>query len=164
MTPAITKLFDAIVGAPFGAIGIRTVDGMLRELIYLPLHTAEKAPVNALAEKGARQLARYFAEPDFRFDLPLLPVGTAFQQRVWQVIAAIPRGGVLTYGHIAKRLGSASRAVGQACGANWYPLIIPCHRVTASGGIGGFAGSDDAAGFQLHIKRWLLKHEGAAGY
>jgi methylated-DNA-[protein]-cysteine S-methyltransferase len=54
--------------------------------------------------------------------------------------------------------------VGQACGANWYPLVIPCHRVTAAGGLGGFANHDDETGFHLGVKRWLLTHEGVAGY
>lgn len=155
-------LFSAIVAAPFGAIGIRTEQGAVRELVYLPRTFDEKAPTDALAEQAARQVARYLAEPDFRFALPLAAVGTAFQRRVWEVIAAIPRGEVLTYGAVAKRLGSAPRAVGQACGANWFPLVIPCHRVTAAGGLGGFSNHDDATGFHVGVKRWLLAHEGAA--
>jgi methylated-DNA-[protein]-cysteine S-methyltransferase len=132
--------------------------------VYLPRHFEEKAPQDAVADQAARQMARYFKEPDFRFDLPLAPAGTAFQQRVWQVIAAIPRGAVLTYGDVARRLRTAPRAVGQACGANWFPLVIPCHRVTAAGGLGGFSHHDDETGFHLGVKRWLLAHEGVAGY
>lgn len=155
-----TALFSAIVAAPFGAIGIRTEAGALRELVYLPFTFNAKAPSDEVAEKAARQLERYFAEPDFRFNLPLVPAGTAFQRKVWDVIAAIPRGDVLTYGEVAKIIQSAPRAVGQACGANWYPLVIPCHRVTAAGGLGGFSHHDDESGFHLGVKRWLLKHEG----
>lgn len=157
-------LFSAIVAAPFGAVGIRTEPGLLRELVYLPTHYTEKSPTDALAERAARQIERYFSEPDFRFDLPLAPVGTAFQQKVWKTISAIPRGDVLTYGEVARIIQSAPRAVGQACGANWYPLVVPCHRVTATGGLGGFANHDDATGFHLGVKRWLLAHEGVAGY
>ena len=155
-----TELFSAIVAAPFGAIGIRTEAGAVRELVYLPPTFDEKAPSDQIAEKAARQLARYFVEPDFRFDLPLVPAGTAFQRKVWDVIAAIPRGDVLTYGEVAKIIQSAPRAVGQACGANWFPLVIPCHRVTAAGGLGGFSHHDDETGFHLGVKRWLLEHEG----
>src|SRR3569833_3280287 len=140
------NIFSAIVAAPFGAIGIRTEAGCVRELVYLPPHFDEKAPTEALAEKTAIQLERYFAEPDFRFDLPLAPAGTAFQQKVWQVIASIPRGEVLTYGAVARLIGSAPRAVGQACGANWFPLVLPCHRVPASGGWGGGARRGGGAG------------------
>jgi methylated-DNA-[protein]-cysteine S-methyltransferase len=159
-----SQLFSAIVEAPFGAIGIRTEPGVIRELVYLPRHFNEKEPQDALSEQAARQVARYLSEPDFRFNLPLAEVGTAFQHRVWEAIAAIPRGDVLTYGQVAKLIRSAPRAVGQACGANWFPLIIPCHRVTAAGGLGGFSNHDDESGFHLGVKRWLLAHEGVKGY
>ncbi len=154
-------MFSAIVEAPFGAVGVRTEAGSVRELVYLPSSFDEKAPTDAVAEKAAQQVERYLAEPDFRFDLPLAEVGTEFQHKVWKVISSIPRGEVLTYGEVAKRIRSAPRAVGQACGANWYPIVIPCHRVTATGGLGGFAHHDDETGFHLNVKRWLLRHEGA---
>lgn len=159
-----SELFSAIVDAPFGAIGIRTEPDVIRELVYLPRHFHEKAPVDTLAEQAARQVEHYLCDPDFRFDLPLAQVGTPFQRRVWDAISAIPRGEVLTYGQVAKLVQSAPRAVGQACGANWFPLIIPCHRVTASGGLGGFSNHDDETGFHLGIKRWLLAHEGVEAY
>jgi methylated-DNA-[protein]-cysteine S-methyltransferase len=156
-----SELFNAIVAAPFGAMGIRTEEGRVRELVYLPPHYQEKAPQDATAEQAAEQVARYFADADYRFELPLLEAGSEFQRRVWDAICAIPRGSTRTYGQIAKLLESHPRAVGQACGANWFPLVIPCHRVTAAGGLGGFASSDDEHGFTLTVKRWLLRHEGA---
>jgi len=159
-----SPIFSAIVPAPFGAIGVRSADGLLRELVCLPPSHAALEPSDKLAEETALQLQRYFAEPDFRFDLPLAAVGTPFQRRVWDAIASIPRGTVRTYGDLSRLLGSAPRAVGQACGANWFPLIIPCHRVTAVGGLGGFSNSADARGFHLGVKRWLLAHEDAEGY
>lgn len=160
----LADVFSAVVAAPFGAIGIRTADGLVRELVYLPKAYPEKEADNPLAELAARQIQRYFSEPDCRFDLPLAPAGTAFQKKVWDTISSIPRGQVLTYGQVARHIGSAPRAVGQACGANWYPLIIPCHRVTATGGLGGFANNDDTTGFHLSVKRWLLAHEGVSAY
>ncbi|MFL6675568.1 MAG: methylated-DNA--[protein]-cysteine S-methyltransferase [Massilia sp.] len=156
-----SEIFSAIVAAPFGALGIRTEGERLRELVYLPPHFQDKAPLDAVAEQAALQVERYFADPDFAFTLPLAEAGSAFQRRVWQAISAIPRGGVRTYGQIAKLVESAPRAVGQACGANWFPLVIPCHRVTAAGGLGGFSNNDDENGFHLSVKRWLLRHEGA---
>jgi methylated-DNA-[protein]-cysteine S-methyltransferase len=156
--------YAAIVEASFGAVGIRTENNALRELVYLPPSFHEQAPRDAVAERAAVQVLRYLDDADFVFDLPLAEVGTAFQRKVWQAISAIPRGQVLTYGLIAKHIGSAPRAVGQACGANWFPLVIPCHRVTASGGLGGFANSDDESSFHLGVKRWLLAHEKATGY
>jgi methylated-DNA-[protein]-cysteine S-methyltransferase len=159
-----TALFSAVVAAPFGAIGIRTEPGVVRELVFLPPHFAEKAPTDRLLQRVAKQVERYFVQPDFRFDLPLAAAGTAFQQKVWAVIAAIPRGDVLTYGEVARIIQSAPRAVGQACGANWFPLVVPCHRVTASGGLGGFSNHDDETGFHVSVKRWLLAHEGVESY
>lgn len=164
MKPASASLFNAIVEAPFGAVGIRTAEDVVRELVYLPPNFHEQAATDALAEQAALQVERYLREPDFRFSLPLADAGTAFQRRVWQVIADIPRGSVLTYGQVARQIRSAPRAVGQACGANWFPLIIPCHRVTASGGLGGFSNHDEETGFHLGVKRWLLAHEGVTSW
>ena len=152
--------FGAIVAAPFGAIGIRTDGGQVHELVYLPPSFGAFDAVDGTAELAAAQVRRYLIDPDFAFDLPLAAVGSAFQQRVWAAINAIPRGEVRTYGQVAASIGSAPRAVGQACGANWFPLVIPCHRVTAAGGLGGFSNHDDEHGFHLGVKRWLLRHEG----
>lgn len=160
----IPSLFDAVVPAPFGAVGMRIAGDQLKELVYLPSSYPLAAPTDALCRRVDEQLQAYFADPGFRFDLPLAAAGTAFQQRVWQTISAIPRGETLTYGEVAKHLRSAPRAVGQACGANWFPMVIPCHRVLAAGGLGGFANSDEADGFHLGVKRWLLAHEGVRGY
>ncbi|MBC7453084.1 MAG: methylated-DNA--[protein]-cysteine S-methyltransferase [Massilia sp.] len=153
-------LFSAIVAAPFGAVGIRTEAGKLRELVYLPPHFGEQDACDALAHQACEQIARYFADADVCFDLPLAEAGSAYQKRVWAAIAVIPRGSVRTYGVLAAQIGSAPRAVGQACGANGFPLIVPCHRVTAAGGLGGFSHHADEHGFHLSVKRWLLAHEG----
>lgn len=159
------SIFSAVLPAPFGAMGVRTEGNKLRELVFLPKGNSEKPPADKLAEKTARQLERYYADPDFVFDLPLMELGTDFQRRVWKAISAVPRGEVLTYGQIAKHLRTAAIAVGQACGANWYPLVIPCHRVIGSdGGLGGFSNHDDLNGFHLGVKRWLLEHEGAMDF
>ena len=156
-----SAIFSAIVAAPFGAIGIRTDAGSVHELVYLPPHFGEQPASDRIAEQAARQVESYLADADFRFSLALPAFGTAFQRKVWDAISAIPRGSVKTYGQVGKHIGCGSpRAVGQACGANWFPLIVPCHRVTASGGLGGFSNQDDEHGFHLSVKRWLLAHEG----
>lgn len=156
-------IFSAIVAAPFGAIGIRTAAGSVHELVYLPPHFGELNAVDPVAEQAARQVEHYLADADFPFTLALPEVGTGFQRKVWDAIRAIPRGTVRTYGQIGKQIGCGSpRAVGQACGANWFPLVVPCHRVTAAGGLGGFSNDDAENGFHLSVKRWLLKHEGVS--
>ena len=155
-----SSIFSAIVAAPFGAIGIRTDAGIVNELVYLPPHFGEKEAANAVADQAAREVESYLRDADFRFTLALPDVGSAYQRKVWAAIASIPRGSVRTYGQVAKHIGSAPRAVGQACGANFFPLVIPCHRVTAAGGLGGFSNHDDEHGFHLSVKRWLLAHEG----
>ncbi|WP_028216067.1 methylated-DNA--[protein]-cysteine S-methyltransferase [Paraburkholderia oxyphila] len=153
-------MFNAVIDAPFGKVGIRTADGAVREIVYLPESTHSVDPDCALAERAAAQIVHYFASAQAEFDLPLAPRGTAFQRSVWDGICAIEAGEVLTYGALAKRIGSISaRAVGQACGSNPFPIVIPCHRVVSASGIGGFAhhGGD---GFFRDVKRWLLTHEG----
>jgi methylated-DNA-[protein]-cysteine S-methyltransferase len=141
-------------------VAVRTRDGRVVGIHYLPQQAATLAPRNALAERAARQLERYREDPDATFDLPLEIMGSAFQKHVWQAMCAIPRGRTRTYGELAKALGGEPRAVGQACGDNRLPIVIPCHRVVAADGIGGFAHSTD--GFLIEAKRWLLLHEAQA--
>lgn len=162
MSSRTTDIFSAIVPAPFGAIGIRSSGDWLQELTYLPPQYKAKAASDKLTKKVAMQVAAYLKNPDYEFNLDLPDIGTDHQRKVWSVINTIPRGKVLTYGEVAHKIRSAPRAVGQACGANWFPLIIPCHRVTASGGIGGFARHD--GGFHQSVKRWLLQHEQVPGF
>lgn len=150
--------FDAVMETPFGALGVRTEENAIAEIRFLPPGTKTVEPKNALAARASQQLAIWIADPSARFDLPLKPAGTTFQRGVWRAIAAIPQGRTLTYGEIAKRLKSAPRAVGQACGRNPYPIVVPCHRVVAAdGGLGGFASA--TGGYLLDTKRWLLEHE-----
>jgi methylated-DNA-[protein]-cysteine S-methyltransferase len=151
--------FHARMQTPFAVLGIRTAGALLTGIEYLPRDVATLAPVNALAEKVCRQIGRYLSDPEFRFDVPFEFDGTAFQQRVWRALCAIPSGRTLTYRDVARKLNSAPRPVGGACGANRIPLVIPCHRVVASGGIGGFMNA--RGGQPIEIKKWLLVHEHA---
>ncbi len=176
LSPDELARLEAVMRTPFGAVGVRTEavgteDECVGELLYLPHGVREIAPKNRLAREACAQIERYLADPTYSLELPLKPVGTRYQRRVWEKIAAIPAGRVRSYGEVAKDLRSGPRAVGQACGANFFPLAIPCHRVVASGGIGGFGGTKGASGigsargddgFHLAIKRWLLAHEGIA--
>jgi len=148
------------MAAPFAVLGIRTAGDRLAGIEYLPRGAATLAPLTRLAEQVCRQIERYLDDPDFRFDLPFDYHGTEFQCRVWRAIHAIPSGRTLSYVDLARRLRTAPRPVGGACGANRIPLVIPCHRVVGSGGIGGFMHA--RGGFPLEVKRWLLRHEGVS--
>jgi len=150
-------MFDAVIRFPKMNVAVATRDGCVSEIRYLPALAPLKAPTNAIAKRAADQLQQYLANPDVRFDLPLLVEGTDFQRKLWDALCEIPRGKTLTYGELAKRLGAEARAVGQACGDNRLPIVIPCHRVVAANGIGGFAHS--TSGYLIEAKRWLLMHE-----
>ncbi len=115
-----------------------------------------RGPASAVLARTCEQLAEYFAGRRTTFDIPLDPLGTAFQRRVWDALRAIPYGATLSYSDLARRLGDvrATRAVGAANGRNPIPIIVPCHRVVgANGALTGFGGG-------LDRKRWLLEHEG----
>jgi len=153
--------FQATVRAPGFSIGIRCDNHEIHGIVYLE-PCAEKSPENPLAQKAVKEIKAYLENPEFHFTLPLRVFGTPFQLQVWREIAAIPCHQTRSYGDLAKALNSAPRAVGQACGANPHPLIVPCHRVIAANGkLGGFARA--RGGFLIDTKRWLLVHEGHEG-
>ena len=150
-------MYDVVLAFPRMKVAVRTRDERVTDIAYLPPSTEIVSPKTALAEKAAQQLAAYLADPDTKFDLPLLVEGTPFQKRLWAALCDIPRGKTMTYGALAKQLEGEARAVGQACGDNRLPIVIPCHRVVAANGIGGFAHA--TGGYLLEAKRWLLAHE-----
>ena len=154
-------MFDVTVDFPKMKVGVATRDGHVTEIRYLPLSSSAVSPRNSLAERAALQLEAYRRDPDSRFDLPVVIEGSPLQKAVWQAMCAIPRGKTRTYGDVAKEVGAHfpvdARAVGQACGDNRLPIVIPCHRVVAADGIGGF--SHATGGYLLEAKRWLLLHE-----
>ena len=149
--------YQARLAVPFGVLGIRCDDRALFGMDFLPGTEKLQRATGAFAETVCEQLLRYFENPDAEFTVPLKPGGTPHQQKVWQAMLAIPRGQTRSYGELAGELGSGAQAVGQACGANPIPIIIPCHRVVGKSGLGGFM--RDASGESLDIKRWLLAHE-----
>ena len=117
-----------------------------------------ESPRALVLARAARQIHEYFAGERDRFDLPLAPAGTPFQQRVWQQLLHIRCGETTTYGEIARRIGSpqSGRAVGAAIGRNPISIVVPCHRVVGStGALTGYAGG-------LERKRALLARESAA--
>ena len=145
--------------SPLGPLVVEYADAGVSALRFEPVSEAVPAAGDAVGERIARQLNEYFAGARREFDIPLAPVGTPFQRRVWEALSRIPFGKTCSYAEIAGTVGcpGGSRAVGQANGRNPIPLIVPCHRVVASdGGLGGYSGG-------IEIKRWLLAHEGWTG-
>lgn len=149
--------YAAVVTAPVGHLGIRMDNGQLVGIDFAPGAAPPARAPQAAAREVLDQLFHYFEDPRWRFDLPLEMRGTPFQRRVWQHLRRIPSGSTRGYGELARELGSSARAVGGACRRNPIPIVVPCHRVVAAAGVGGFMGRRD--GDALAIKHWLLDHE-----
>ena len=174
-----------IVPSPLGALFLREDAGKLAEVAFLSptfspgtpfaselaaarldASTLAAARLNAddatppetppILRRAAAQLAEYFAGTRTRFDLPLAPVGTDFQRRVWDATSAIPFGETATYGEIARKIGvpTAARAVGGALNRNPLAIVVPCHRVVGSSGkLTGYDGGVDRKAFLLNLER-----------
>ena len=153
-------MYDVVIDFPKFKVGVKTRDERVVEIKYLPSSVESFPARNPLAARAAEQLERYRDDPDAAFDLPLLIEGSDLQRGVWDRMCAIPRGRTRTYGELARELGADARAIGQCCGDNRLPIVIPCHRVVAADGIGGFGHA--TSGYLLEAKRWLLMHEAPA--
>jgi methylated-DNA-[protein]-cysteine S-methyltransferase len=153
--------YDCVLNSPLGRLGVRYRDNRVTRLDYVDQAVVLKAATSAFGRQVATQLQAFFAHPEHRFTLPLDMHGTVFQCRVWEALTRIPAGETLTYGELAARLGSGARAVGNACRRNPVSIIVPCHRVVAAAGIGGYSGRTD--GREIDRKHWLLGHEGIVG-
>ncbi len=155
---APTLLNVADIAAPFGALIIHSgPSGLLSVDISLESGLRDQAPLTPLLREAVSQFRAYFQDGAFVFSLPLDLHGTCYQRRVWEALAAIPGGTTRTYGELARVLDGGARAVAAACRSNPLPLLIPCHRVVGSRGLGGYCGQ--TAGPWLEVKQWLLRHE-----
>jgi methylated-DNA-[protein]-cysteine S-methyltransferase len=140
-----------VVPTPFGPVTLVEREGRLVRLDW----REEPGEGSALLDEASAQLRAYFDRRLIRFDLPL-DWGDGLNAAVRRAMAAIPYGETRTYGQIAKAVGAAPQAVGQACGANPLPILIPCHRVTGTDWFGGFSAPGG-----VETKAALLRHEGA---
>ena len=139
--------------SPVGDLTLSEEDGAIVAIDWGWVDEQSNAPLLAEAR---RQLQDYFDGERLAFNLPLAPAGTPYQRRVWQALCEIPPGTTRTYADIARSVGGSPRAVGGANGRNPIPIVIPCHRVVATTGIGGYSGGDG-----LPTKRFLLALERA---
>jgi len=152
------KIVKYIYQTPVAKIVIKANASVLTELNIINTIVVEQDwQINPVIEKTVRQLEEYFSGERESFQLPLgFHYYTEFQRLVWKALLEIPYGSTRSYKEIAKAIGkpASCRAVGNACGQNRFPIIVPCHRVVAADGkIGGFSA-------ELSIKRYLLKLEG----
>jgi len=136
---------------PVGDLTVSEEDGAI---VALDWGWGRDQTESKLLRRARAQLHEYFDGARQEFDLPLAPAGTAYRRRVWQELTRIPFGETRSYKEVAAHAGGSARSVGQANGANPIPIIIPCHRVLATGGIGGYSG-----GAGLTTKRYLLDLE-----
>jgi methylated-DNA-[protein]-cysteine S-methyltransferase len=143
----------AMVHSPFGPLTLTEEAGQIIALDWED--NASGTPTPLLAE-AIRQLSAYFDHRLTTFDLPF-DWGTGLHEKVRRAMAAIPFGETRTYGEIARIVDAPAQAVGQACGANPLPILIPCHRVLGASGLGGFSAKGG-----VETKVALLRHEGAA--
>jgi methylated-DNA-[protein]-cysteine S-methyltransferase len=150
--------FTMPLESPVGRLVLES-DGDVLIGIWLPNETRVSASSGhdapPVLKDTVTQLEEYFAQERTEFDIPMELDGTTFQKDVWAELSKIPYGRTISYGELARRVGrpKGARAVGQANGRNPVPIIVPCHRVVASNGIGGYGGG-------LPLKRSLLALEG----
>jgi methylated-DNA-[protein]-cysteine S-methyltransferase len=137
--------------SPVGDLTVSEQDGAI---VSLDWGWGRDQVATDLLSEAVAQLQDFFDGSRQSFALALSPPGTPYQQRVWQALCRIPPGETRTYGQIAREAGGSARSVGGANGANPIPIIIPCHRVTAASGLGGYSGEGG-----LETKRWLLDLE-----
>lgn len=155
----MTHAFYALYAHPqLGDLQLYFVDGVLQQLT-LPRQFTLQDAYAPLPQEWQHKLDAYFSGELTDFQTAISPNGTSHDAKVWQAMCGIPYGQTRTYGDIAKSLGSAAQAVGNACARNPLPIIVPCHRIVGKNGLGGFNGStgDDT----VSIKHWLLEHERA---
>ncbi|MEM6638159.1 MAG: methylated-DNA--[protein]-cysteine S-methyltransferase [Pseudomonadota bacterium] len=146
---------QAAIDTPVGMITVTEEDGVIKRTEWgRPQHPGS-APV---LSKAIAEITAYFEGKTKEFTVPLSKPTSQFAAEFRDALLAIRFGDTLTYGDIAQQLGVSAQAIGQACGANPIPVIVPCHRVLGANGLGGFSG-----GTGIETKVALLRHEGAAG-
>ena len=140
---------------PIGSLSIQMHASLVAKLEWLNDTSCE--PSSHIPTQIEQVLHHYWHSALVDPTIPILEQGTAFQQKVWSMLCNIPTGQTRTYGELAQTLNTSPRALANACRNNPFPIIIPCHRVVAKTGMGGYAGQ--TSGPMLRIKHALLRHE-----
>ena len=148
--------YDAVYVSPLGPIGVKMEGDSITAIDWLSPRARKRKASNKNVARLIKALDAYFTTGKDLPDYSLEMTGTAFQKKVWNALQKIPSGKVLTYGDLAKKLKTGSRAIGMGCRTNPVALLVPCHRVVAANGLGGYMGDKQ----RTEIKAWLLRHEG----
>ncbi|MEJ6389709.1 methylated-DNA--[protein]-cysteine S-methyltransferase [Gymnodinialimonas ulvae] len=143
------------VDTPVGSVHVEEADGAI---VRAGWRRIERPGDSDLLRAAAAELAAYFDGRLSRFSVPIRHGRSDAAGRVLDAMLAIPMGETRSYGDVAQEVGLPAQAVGQACGANHIPILIPCHRILGTGRLGGFSAPGG-----VETKVWLLRHEGAAG-
>lgn len=158
MDSGTPNISSCVVSSPVGLLQLKVENSALSEISFLNDEGGDiQETEHSILKRAETQLREYFDGSRTAFNLPIQPVGTDFQRRVWQAVQEIPFGQTATYRELAEKLGNVNsiRAVGGANGQNPLPIVIPCHRIVgADGNLVGYSGG-------IRRKEWLLKHEGA---
>jgi methylated-DNA-[protein]-cysteine S-methyltransferase len=169
--PRANDISFARLATPLGILQVVAAAGALREVRFLG--SSDPGPLpwwrrgGALVQDASRQLSEYFAGRRQRFELPVSPVGTAFDRQVWEVLYRVPFGTTVTYGELAARIGRphAARAVGGSNHRNPVAIVIPCHRVIGrDGSLVGYASGLGLKESLLHLERRVMRASMDSGY
>ena len=150
------RITSAEVNSPIGLLALSCQEGKLIKIELGAIYNSIKHTHESCLIVACQQIKQYFFNPTLSFHIPFVLMGTSLQKAIWHEISTIPCGETKTYGQLAKNLQTHPRIIGNACRANPIPIIVPCHRVVAANGIGGYMGQE---GCYLRIKAWLLQHE-----
>lgn len=146
-----------IIETPFGRITLIASEYYLQGIDLFHTQPDTVSQSSPITQQLSRELKDFFVEAHNVWSIPLMYAGTDFQQKVWQHLRTIPIGETRTYSEVAQAVNSSARAIGNACRANPFPIVVPCHRVVSKSGLGGFAGKIE--GHEMTVKQWLLDHE-----
>ncbi|CAL7959874.1 Methylated-DNA--(protein)-cysteine S-methyltransferase [Gammaproteobacteria bacterium] len=149
--------YNCAITSPLGKLGLTIVDKELTKIQFLSTRAQLLAAQDSLAHQIVAKIKKYFCSPRLQFKLPIQAKGTPLQKKIWRALQKIPCGKTVTYGELAQKIGTNPRVIGNACRRNPIPIVIPCHRVVAKAGLGGYCGK--TCNDFLKIKKWMLQHE-----
>lgn len=149
--------YDSVINSILGKLGVVIVDKKIARIDFLSTSIPLIPPNSLAAKRIISKIKKYFCDPNSKFNLTINLSGTVLQQKIWRLLRTIPVGATITYGELAKIIKTSPRVIGNACRRNPVPIIIPCHRVVAASGLGGYCGKTGQT--TLKIKMWLLNHE-----